>query len=135
MSRNDQNRVWAEISAADLMFLVEERPSRAIEAYREAVPKNGFFAWNAARGQLELFTKLGYKGELANKIISTIDTHVVRPEVDDIGDLQVVIFVGHRIDEAGRAVHRFPHDREPQARNLIREALLKAKNGWRRLRF
>jgi hypothetical protein len=82
---------------------------------------------------LELFTKLGYKGELANKIISTIDTHVVRPEVDDIGDLQVVIFVGHRIDEAGRAVQRFPNDREPQARNLIREALSKAKNGWGRI--
>ena len=103
MSGNDQNRVWAEISAADLLFLVEERPSRVIEAYREAVPKNGFFAWNAARGQLELFTKLGYKVELANKVISTIDTLVVRPEVDDIGDLHVVIFVGHRIDEAGRA--------------------------------
>ena len=42
MSRNDQSRVWAEISAADLLFLFEERPSRVIGAYREAVPKNGF---------------------------------------------------------------------------------------------
>ena len=57
----------------------------------------------------------------------------MRPEVDDIGDLHVVIFVGHRIDEAGRPVLRFPRDREPQARNLIREALSKAKNGWRRI--
>jgi hypothetical protein len=133
MSRNDQNRVWAEISAADLLFLSEERPTRVVEAYRESVPKNGFFAWNAARGQLELFTKLGYKVELANKVISTIDTLVVRPEVDDIGDLHVVIFVGHRIDKAGRALLRFPPDREPQARNLIREALSKAKKGWRRI--
>ena len=133
MSGNDQNRVWAEISAADLLFLLEERPSRVIEAYREAVPKNGFFAWNSARGQLELFTKLGYKVELANKVISTIDTLVLRPEVNDIGDLHVVIFAGHRIDEAGRPVQRFPGDREPQARNLIREALSKAKNGWKRI--
>jgi len=132
MSDNDQNRVWAEISAADLLFLFEERPSRVIGAYREAVPKNGF-AWSAARGQLELFAKLGYKTELANKIISTIDTPVLRPEADDIGDLHVVIFAGHRIDEAGRPVLRFPRDREPQARNLIREALSKAKNGWRRI--
>ncbi len=82
-----------------------------------------------------LFTKLGYKVELANKVISTIDTLVVRPEVDDIGDLHVVIFVGHRIDKAGRAVLRFPHDREPEARNLIREALSKAKNVGGALRF
>src|SRR5262249_14494101 len=72
MSGIDQNRVWAEISAADHLFLVEERPSRVIEAYRAAVPQNGF-AWNAARGQLELFARLGYRGELANKVISTID--------------------------------------------------------------
>ena len=132
MSPNDQNRVWAEISAADLLFLFEERPSRVIEAYREAVPKNGF-AWNAARGQLELFAKLGYKAELANKVISTIDALALRPEANDIGDLHVVIFAGHRIDEAGRSVLRFPRDREPQARILIREALSKAKNGWRRI--
>jgi hypothetical protein len=132
MSSNDQNRVWAEISAADLLFLFEERPSRVLGAYREAVPKNGF-AWNAARGQLELFAKLGYKAELANKVISTIDTLALRPEAEDIGDLHVVIFAGHRIDEAGRPVVRFPRDREPQARNLIREALSKAKNGWRRI--
>jgi hypothetical protein len=132
MSRNDQNRVWAEISAADLLFLFEERPSRVIGAYREAVPKNGF-AWNAARGQLELFAKLGYKTELANKVVSTIDALISRPEVDDVGDLHVVIFAGHRIDEVGRPVLRFPRDREPQARNLIREAISKAKNGWRRI--
>jgi len=132
MARNDQNRVWAEMSAADLLFLFEERASRVIEAYREAVPKNGF-SWNAARGQLDLFAKLGYKAELANKVISTLDALVLRPEVDDIGDLHVVIFAGHRIDEADRPVLRFPADREPQARNLIREALSKAKSGWKRI--
>jgi len=132
MSRNDQHHVWAEISAADLLFLFEARPSRVIGAYREAATKNGF-AWNAARGQLELFAKLGYKAELANKVISTIDRLISRPEVDDIDDLHVVIFAGHRIDEVGRPVLRFPRDREPQARNLIREAISKAKNGWRRI--
>src|SRR4029079_19827698 len=65
--------------------------------------------------------------------ISTIDTLVLRPEVNDIGDLHVVIFAGHRVDEAGRPVLRFPRDREPQARNLIREALSKAKTGWKRI--
>jgi hypothetical protein len=133
MSRNDQNRVWAEISAADFMFLAEERPGRVIETYREAVPKNGFFAWNAAKGQLELFAKLGYKVELANEIISTIDALVVRPEADDLGELHMVIFSGHRVDEAGRAALRFPADREPRARDMIREALSKAKTGWKRI--
>jgi hypothetical protein len=132
MSSNDQNRVWAEISAADHLFLIEERPSRVIEAYKAAVPKNGF-AWNAARGQLELFARLGYKAELANKIILTIDALVLRPEVSDLGELHMVIFSGHRVDESGRAALRFPLDREAQARDLIREALSKAKTGWKRI--
>jgi hypothetical protein len=44
----------------------------------------------------------------------------------------MVVFAGHRIDNAGRAEPRFPGVREARARELIHEALLKAKGGCRR---
>jgi hypothetical protein len=129
----DKNRVWPQISAADLMFLLEERPKRVLQAYKDAVPKNGLFAWNAARGQLELFAKLGIKAELAKEVIDAIDALVIRPEQDGDNPLHMVVFAGHRIDEAGRVEARFPGDREAQARDLIREELAKAADGAARV--
>lgn len=35
---NDEDRMWAKISAADLRFLGDERPARVIRAYRDAIP-------------------------------------------------------------------------------------------------
>ncbi len=130
------DRVWAEISAADLMFLVEDRPRRVLQAYRDAVPNGGLFAWNAAKGQLALYAKLGIKAELAGEIIRTLDARLAPPAARDAppaGDTRphLVIFAGHRLDEPGRAEPRFPREAEPKARELIREALqqVQAKAG------
>jgi hypothetical protein len=66
-----------------------------IKAYREAVPK-WVPARNAARGQL-IFTKLGYKvGSQTRSFRRSIRSS--RPEVDDIGELHMVIS-RHRIDQ------------------------------------
>ena len=54
------------------MFLVEERNKRVVEAYKNGIPRNGRFAWDAAKGQLQLFALLGIKVELANEVIGTI---------------------------------------------------------------
>jgi hypothetical protein len=124
---SDDERLWAKICAADLMFLVEERNKRVVEAYRNAIPRNGRFAWDAARGQLQLFALLGIKAELANEIMGTIDALVDRSEPDknepDKKMLHTIVFAGHRVDEAGRKERRFPADRESMARDLIRERL------------
>src|SRR5262249_11055998 len=37
--------------------------------------------------------------------------------------LHTIVFAGHRVDEVGRKKPRFPPDREPKARDLIREKL------------
>src|SRR5262249_49948304 len=55
------DRVWVEISNADLKFLTEDRGRRVVKAYEEAVPVTDYFAWDAARGQLVLFASLGIK--------------------------------------------------------------------------
>jgi hypothetical protein len=93
-----------------------------VRAYKDAVPKNGRFAWDAAKGQLELFAKLGIKADLASEIIRTIDALMDRSEPDKKG-LHTVVFVGHRVDEPGRNIPRFPGDRLIQARGLIRDKL------------
>ena len=123
-------RMWAEISRADMMFLFEESAGRVVRAYVDAVPDNNLFAWKAATDQLTLFAGLGIKVELAERIISTLAAKVKQPPPEP--DLSIVIFVGHRIDDAGRAEARFPAEREARARELIRGRLAPlAANGAR----
>lgn len=132
---SDGDRMWTKISAADLMFLVEERPNRVVRAYKDAIPKNARFAWDAAKGQLELFAELGIKADLANEVIRTIDAMVDQPAVGKVDQpapqkkmRHAVVFAGHRIDEPGRKEPRFPAQREAQARTLIREKLVAMKD-------
>jgi hypothetical protein len=120
----DNDRIWVEISAADLKFLLEARPNRVIQAYKDAIPTNAYFAWDAARGQLQLFARLGIRVDLANEVIRAIDERMPRPERDKTPFHQIV-FTGHRVDELGRKEPRFPADREGRARDLIREKLAK----------
>jgi hypothetical protein len=121
------DRVWAKLSAADLMFLGAERAKRVVQAYKDAIPRNKDaiprnrrFVWDAAKGQLGLFAQLGIKAELANEVIQTIDSLVAAPEPDK-KELHMV--AGHRADEPGRSTPRFPASCEAKARDLILESL------------
>ena len=127
-----KDQVWANIGRADLMFLTEERDQRVVQAYRDAVPKSDAFAWDAAKGQLQLFAGLGIRAERAVRIIAELDAYVepTRP----VPGLHLVVAVGHRIDEPRRAVPRFPADREQQARALFRSALEELKASGSTLR-
>jgi len=138
----DRDRVWLEISKADLMFLIEPRSSRVVHAYRDAVPKNGVRAWNSAKGQLQLFARLGIRADLANDVIRTIDAVVTAPDEEEARQRagregkegrHVILFAGHRLDEAGRCEPRFPANRESAALSLIRDALARAQDGPMRL--
>jgi len=131
LERGDKDRVWAEISAADLAFLVEENPRRAVKAYLNAVPQNDFFAWDSARGQLELFSNLGVKAELANEVIKAVDDRMREPE--PVADLHAVIVVGHQIDEAARPEPRFPAKGEMRARELMLDQLQRLRDGGARV--
>lgn len=132
LAQEGKDRVWAEISRADLLFLTEERDQRVIQAYRDAVPKTDVFAWSAAKGQLQLFAALGVRAERADKIIQAIDAHIEGSRPDP--DLHIVIAVGHRVDERGRATPRFPADKELRVRELVRTALQNLLAGGPRLR-
>ena len=38
-------RVWAEISKTDLVFLTEDNASRVVKRYLDAIPRDNPFAW------------------------------------------------------------------------------------------
>ena len=54
------DRIWADISNADLLFLMEEKEARVKRAYKDSVPSTPWFA-ASVKGQLELFARLGFE--------------------------------------------------------------------------
>jgi len=124
-------RVWAEISAADARFLDPTAPEqRVIGAYIAAVPANAPFFWNAARGQLELFSKLGFRAELAQKAIDAVSAKVRPPLASAPAKCDhVILIAGHQIDTPDRTSPRFPPASEEKARKLVGERLQRVMNG------
>jgi len=131
MTHDDPNRFWAEISAADVLFLTPEgREQRVVAAYGDAIPLDKPFAWDAARGQLELFASLGIKAELAERVISKISADFDEEEKKQKKlqerpkkPVHLLLFAGHRVDASGRTPPRFPPKQETRAKALIREAV------------
>jgi hypothetical protein len=122
MDSADPERLWAEISKADVMFLTDDtRMQRVIGAYRDAIPENKLFAWDATRGQLKLFAELGIKAELASAVIAANDGRL--KETESKKPLHVIVFAGHRVDLPGRSQPRFPEGQEDHAKSLIRKAI------------
>ena len=131
MSSDDNERIWAEISVSDVLFLtLEGRDQRVVTAYGDAIPLKMPFCWDAARGQLELFAALGVKAELAAKVISKINARFDEqakkqeiPKEKPKKPVHLLVFAGHRVDAPGRSEPRFPRTQEAQAKALIREAV------------
>ena len=120
MSDDDPERVWAEISSADVLFLSEPQSERrVIRAYEAAIPRDRSFAWDATRGQLQLFADLGIRSDLATRVIQALDPRFADPEASK--PVHLVIFAGHGVDQPGQP-RRFPAAREEKARGLIRQA-------------
>jgi len=136
MSHDAPDRFWAEISAADVLFLTPEgREQRVLAAYGDAIPSDKPFAWDAARGQLELFAALGVKAELAGKVITKLsaafdeeDRKQKQSQKELKKPVHLIAIAGHIVDAPGRPEPRFPLTREAQAKALIREAVEGLRN-------
>lgn len=124
LPNSDPNRIWAEVSKIDALFLTEQNDQRIVNRYRDTIPRDQFFVWDAARGQLKLFADLGVRGSRAEKVITEVDRKFVG--AGQTGKpLHVVLFAGHRVDEPGRSQRRFPASEADRAKTLIRDALVK----------
>lgn len=116
----DQDRVWANISKADLLFLADDTAARVVRRYLDAIPRDDRFALGAARGQLELFESLGVRAALARQVIDALDARPGAPGPSvSAKPAHVVMFAGHRFDEPGRSTMRFPTALGPPAYRSI----------------
>jgi hypothetical protein len=90
-----------------------------VQAYRDAIPANKRFAWDATSGQLALFAQLGLRTEAAQAVMRAFEGPVVAKSVPSE---HLVVFTGHGIDAPG-APPRFPAQAESKARALITTVL------------
>ncbi len=124
-----KERMWAEIADADLLFLtlpdedLQADHSVLVQAYRDAIPPNKQFAWDAASGQLQLFAQLGFRAEAVQSIVKSVEQVFGSPTSSEsaLKD-HLVVFAGHNIDGAGDPP-RFPAEAEDRARKLLTERL------------
>ncbi len=133
------NARWVRCSMADAQLL-RTKPSidRVIASYRRALDGAPPFFFDAVRRQLAMYGRLGLFQPVLESLLPALDKLAVwlpsaagsaaapAPAAPD----RVLLFSGHRIDEPGRAVARFPAAGEAVARQAIREAVDKALASW-----
>ena len=121
---SDPGRVWANISRADLLFVTEDASARVVKRYLDAISPDKPFAWDAARGQLELFESLGVRAAVARQVIDAVNLRMKAPALPPGGKpAHIVMFAGHQFDEPGRPAVRFPAILEQAAYRAILEFL------------
>jgi Tetratricopeptide Repeats-Sensor len=125
LDENHRDYVWARISEADVLFLTSDKDARVLKAYEDALSTGSEFAWDAAKGQLELFADLGVRADRARAIIERVEQGMTRtePSRETSRPTHVVVFAGHQVDEPGRPERRFPAGREAEARALVKAAM------------
>lgn len=127
----DDERLWADIADADLLFLTlpEDElladPSVLVQAYRDAIPPNKAFAWDATSGQLALFAQLGHRAAAVQAVMQAFETAGGGAAAES---KHLVVFAGHCIDSPG-APPRFPATAEDKARERIAERLKALQQG------
>ncbi len=133
----DGERLWADIAEADLLLLtlpedeLQADPSVLVQAYRDAMPPNKLFAWDAARGQLALFAQLGLRASAAQAVMQAFAVPTpAQPgaSAPPSPRQHLVVFSGHCID-TGDAAPRFPAAAEAQARACMQDSLRRLAAG------
>lgn len=127
LEREAKKDIWAEISAADLMCITSNSPTRVAAAYRKLALTPGFNVESVTK-QLAIYRDLGvlnlnlpdvFKvvGE-PRPLPNTVAATAAKPDRK-----RVLLFAGHRIDEPHRENPRFPAEKETLAREKIKEAV------------
>jgi len=121
---------WVQVAGADHRFLTTERPSAIANAYRSALAGQPDFVADSVRDQITLYQELGLFSEKVAKVLDVLGTAPAAasssgasPSVQKSATPRTILFTGHRIDEPGRRLPRFPADKVPVVREAIRAAL------------
>ena len=121
--------IWWEFTKAELQLLTSSRPKLVRIAYQRAQArvaehgaKTGFSVGSAA-AQCRLYRDLDVLTANAESALQGLDAGEEPMPLPSAARPRVIVFSGHRIDEAGRAEPRFPASSEPAATELLRAAV------------
>jgi tetratricopeptide (TPR) repeat protein len=126
MARQGKHDPWLDASVADLRCLIGNRPERVAAAYRDAITGLKAFNLDSTRKQLLLYRQLGLltaNVDAALALTSWGEPAAPAPAPAPAAPPHVIVFTGHVIDAPDRKEPRFPADKEPIARERIREKL------------
>ena len=140
--RRDEDPFFAFATLADLEVLTGTAES-ATEAYRAACARHDSnrFALRSCREQLLLLADLGFRAEVVDPAIATLNQVLLRLEdgrdgsADSWDPDQVLLFSGHRMDEPKREPPRFPPALEADAARRIAAELDLLKVGEKTIAF
>lgn len=118
LHRRGEIDVWADIGAADLVFLTSSRPNRVGQAYKKALAEATDQARESVRRQISLYHRLGILKDNAAAALNEIPAGETTAQVSERAP-HVILFTGHRIDAPERAVARFPAAKEALAHDMI----------------
>jgi hypothetical protein len=125
LARAGKTDGWALLSEADLRFLTVDRPPFVASVYRRALADATGRMRDSAGAQLAIFRRLGILTRVVDEVLKQFEP--IAEPVKAGPPPRVVLFTGHRIDEAGRAKPRFPADKENVAREAIKNAIAAEK--------
>jgi hypothetical protein len=116
---------WLNITEADLCLLTSQRPGPVSSTYRAALSRAAAFMHDSVRRQLNLYAELQVLPEKVAAALSALaEPAAARDREEGKAPLEhVILFTGHRLDESGRRVPRFPPACEARARVEIRKAV------------
>ena len=128
--------LWVAISRADHAFLTGRKPAAVATKYREALASASHFALSSARGQLEIFRRLGVRSEFVDAALADIE-QLSTPMAPASKDApaparpdRVLLFTGHMVDSVERKTPRFPRTpaAEAAARAMIKASVERERN-------
>jgi hypothetical protein len=122
-------KLWADISAADLLFLTATRPKAVSRKYRQALAEAPSFAVDVVRDQINIFAQLGVRLPFVAEALSVTgagESHALSTGKKP----RVLMFTGHMVDADDRGTPRFPRTpaAEAEAKAMIRNAVLRERD-------
>ena len=122
-----ETKLWTDISAGDLAFLIASRPKAVAQKYRKALSGAPSFAVDAVREQIKIFERLDLRREFVDEALAVTGE---AGSTEQVKRGRVLVFTGHMVDSESRPEPRFPRTAaaEAAAKRLIKEAVAKEQD-------
>ena len=117
---SDDERLWAEVSLADLTFYCGTKPAVVAARYKQKTATLTPFMIGAVRDQVKIFRDLGVYAEAAEAALGAMKEAKEPPSEEPP---LVILFTGHRVDNPGRTPPRFPEAKVAAAAEEIERAV------------